>query len=382
MQALRRVGVYYYVLPTYTQGRKIIWEGIDGGGLPFMVHFPKSLVKTKSEKSMSLQLVNGSRFSIIGSDNIDLIVGTNPVGLVFSEYSIQKPMVWDYIRPILAENGGWSIFIYTPRGQNHAYDLWNMAKKNEDWYTSLLSIKDTGVLTEEDINREREEGMSEELVQQEYYCSFYGAMEGAFFANQMKKVETDNRLLSKLYDPNLLVSTAWDLGMYDSTAIWFFQTVGKEIWLIDYYEADSEPITHYCNVLKKKEKDLGYQYYDHYAPHDIKVKEQGTGKTRYEAALAEGIRFDILKKLPFQDGISAVRTNFHRLWFDKEKCARGIEALKAYRRKYDPILREYSPQPVKDWSTHASDALRYLIIGVRYSEAPREIRVNTNFEVM
>jgi len=371
IQMVKRVGVYYYILPKYTQGRKIIWEGIDGDGFPFINHFPNALIRRKRDKTMQIELVNGSRFQVVGSDDIDTLVGTNPVGVVLSEYSLQRPLAWDFIRPILAENNGWAMFLYTPRGQNHGYDLYQAVRSRPDWYTQVLTIDDTKVINKEQIDREREEGMSEELLQQEYYCSFYGAMEGAYYSKQLQRLQDEGRLVNNLYDPNLTVTTYWDLGIGDATAIWFVQQNSKEVWFVDYYENQGEGLGHYVQTVLTKP----YHYEAHYAPHDIQVRELGTGKTRLEMAQAMGISFRVTPRIGRQDGIDAVRSQFHRYWFDKVRCHRGIEALHAFKKEYDPVLRQFSQQPVKNWAVHAADALRYFAVSYKSSqrEAPKVI---------
>ena len=177
--ALKRKGLYWHLLPTYNQGRKIVWDGMTRDGRSFLEHFPKELWSNVNNTDMRLELKNGSIYQVVGTDNVDRLVGSNPVGVVFSEYSLQDPRAWDLVRPILAENGGWAVFIYTARGRNHGYDMFNMASRNERWFCQRLSIDDTSVLTQEAIEEEREAGMPEELIQQEFYCSFDAPLVGS-----------------------------------------------------------------------------------------------------------------------------------------------------------------------------------------------------------
>jgi hypothetical protein len=177
-KACQRKGVYYYFLPTYGQGRKILWDGMDKAGFKFIDHIPEQLIIRKNDTEMKIELVNGSIIQVVGTDNFDSIMGTNPVGCVFSEYSLQDPKAWEFIRPILLENDGWAIFNFTPRGQNHAKDLYDMARTNKDWFCQLLTVNDTTdengdrIVTDDMIDSERLSGMSETLIQQEYYCDF------------------------------------------------------------------------------------------------------------------------------------------------------------------------------------------------------------------
>jgi len=361
---MQKVGVYYYLFPTYKQGRKVLWDGIDRDGFRFLDHFPKELIDGQvNNQEMKIRLKNGSLFQIVGTDDYDSVMGTNPIGTIWSEYSLQNPVVWDYFRPILRENKGWALFIYTPRGHNHGWRLMKtarrMAKKNKGWFCEVLPITKTGVLTEEDIQQERDEGMDEDLIQQEYYCSFEGAMQGAYYGRYLAKARKEKRVGVVPYETSLKVHTAWDLGIGDATAIWFFQQSGYQVRLIDYYEAQGEGLSHYAKILQ----DKGYIYGDHFSPHDIEVRELGTGKSRLEVARNLGINFTVVPKLPVEEGIDAVRRMFNKCWFDEEKCQQGLDALESYCKEYDEKRREYKNKPYHDWTSHASDAFRYLALG-------------------
>ena len=353
-KAFQRVGTYWHVLPTYKQGRAIVWDGMDGKGRPFIDAFPDSLVTHRNNVEMQVSLANGSKYRVVGSDNVDSLVGTNPVGVVFSEYSLQDPHAWDYIRPILAENGGWALFIFTPRGRNHGYTLHEMAKRNPNWYASTLSIEVTGAVDEAIIADERASGMAEELIQQEYYCSFEAPLVGAYYSVQMENARRENRITKIPWEPLLPVHTFWDLGMDDHTTIWFMQEYGMEYRFIDYYANSGEGLAHYAKELRSKE----YVYGKHYAPHDIEVRELSTGISRRRAAKALGINFSVVKKHDVADGIEAVRNVLPRCWFDEEKCGPGIEGLKSYRKEYNEIMKTYSSTPVHDWASHPADAFR------------------------
>ncbi len=358
-----RVGVYYYFLPTYQQGKKIIWDGIDGNGFKFTHHFPKNIIKKKNEAEMKIELVNGSIFQVIGTDNIDSIVGTNPVGCIFSEYALQNPLAWDFIRPILRENKGWALFVYTPRGENHGYDLYEMAKKNPDWFCEKLTIEDTGSVTKEDIDKDRREGMSEDLIQQEYYCSFKGAIHGSYYSTQIKKADADGRITKVPYQELIPVDTYWDLGTSkkktDATSIIFVQDAGLEVHIIDYYGNSGEGLAHYVQMLQSR----GYTYGNHYAPHDIEVRELGTGKTRLEMAAMLNLHFIVLPRIKFSDGIEAARMVFSKCWFDEEKAEHLVKALKHYRKEYDEKLMKFKDRPLGDWSADPADAFRMMALG-------------------
>ena len=365
------MGTYYYVFPTFAQGKRVIWDGMDGDGFRFLNHFPRELWSgTPNSTEMKLKLKNGSVFQIVGSDNIDRIVGTNPIGVVFSEFALQDPRAWQFIRPILAENGGWAIFNSTPRGRyNHFYaDAYRIAERSDNWFLSHLSAQDTGYPTEEEIERERRDGMSEELIQQEFYTSFTGGMQGAYYVREMEAAESEKRMLRNLYDPELPVDTWWDLGVGDSTVIIFVQTHFNEIRIVDYYESSGEGLQHYAKQVAEKP----YIYRDHIAPHDITVRELGTGKSRLEMARNLGIKFQAARKLPVDDGIAAVRMMLPSCYFDKDKAAHLIEALLSYRKEWNDKERMYRDRPHHDWSSHPADAFRTGAVGRRRAKLPEK----------
>lgn len=360
--ATGRVGTYCYFFPTSRLGRRILWDGANKDGKRFIDYIPKALVKSANSVEMKIELINGSVIQIMGTDQI-INVGINPIGCVFSEYSLQDPKSWAFVRPILRENGGWAVFNFTPRGKNHAYDLFLMAKGNPEWFCEKLTINDTGVLSEEDMEVERREGMSEPLIQQEYYCNFDQGVEGSFYAKYLIQAENDGRVTNVPYDPYAPVNTYWDLGVSDDTVILFTQNVGQEIHLIDMYTAMGEGLDHYARILEKKAQDGMWQYGQHFAPHDIKVRELGHGaKTRLQMARDLGIRFDIVPNLSINEGIEMARRIWHRLWIDESKCKFFVKCAEHYQRSFNERLNVYSDRPVHDWSSHCMDAFRYLAV--------------------
>jgi len=353
--AMERVGVYWHMLPTLSQGRKVVWDGITKEGRRVIDAWPAELIAKQRNDEMKLELVNGSIWQVVGSDNYNSLVGANPIGVVFSEYSLADPAAWDFIRPILAENGGWAVFLYTPRGRNHGWELYNMARCTEGWHAELLTVDDTGAISEDVVNAERAAGMAEEMIQQEFYCSFEAPMFGAYYAAEMMKAEEEGRISGVAHDPAIKVETWWDLGIGDSTAIWFAQRVGKEVHLIDYYEASGEGLAHYAGILQSR----GYVYGDHWLPHDAKARELGTGKTREETLRSLGLKGQIVKDHRVEDRIEATRNMLSRCWFDANRCARGIEALRQYRKEYDEKNKTFRTRPVHDWASHGADAFGY-----------------------
>jgi len=359
---LQRPGSYYHLFPTARQGRKAIYEGINKDGHAFLDHFPKQIIVRKNDQEMLVEVKGekgNSIYQVVGTDKgMDYLRGTNPVGVIFSEYSRMSPAVWDTIRPILRENDGWAIFAYTPWGENHGYDLYNMAKQNDEWFASLLTVDDTTdhngkrLITDSDVEEERDSGMSKEMCAQEFYCSFQSALPGAYFASEMESALEQGRITQVAYEPELPVETYWDLGLADSNAIWFAQHIGNETRLIDYYENSGEGLVHYIQLLRNKE----YVYSRHHAPHDIEVREFSTGRSRRDTALNLGIDFLVGKKIDKMESIDSLRRFLGRCWFDQEKCKVGIAALRNYHKAFNDKTRTFS-SPVHDWSSHGVDAL-------------------------
>jgi hypothetical protein len=401
-QMMKRVGVYYHLFPTYGQGKRTIWDGIGSDGQAFLSHFPEPLIKAKNETEMQIQLKNGSIWQVIGTDrNLDNLVGPNPVGCVFSEYSIQDPRAWTLLRPILRENGGWAIFIYTPRGQNHGWDLFKVAEQNpNEWSCSFLTVDDTRrdspidrtesdkpwnvgheyggpVVTPADIEQEKREGMSDDMIAQEYYCSFQGSLTGAYYLKDINDADKAGRIKDVPWDPTIPVYTFWDLGYDDSTSIWFAQSHGYELGFIDYEEGSQQGLPYYAKILQEKP----YTYGEHVFPHDIEVHDYGSGNTRKSIAESLGIDpITVAPKLSLGEGINAVRAWLPRAFFDKEKCGRGLDCLRNYRHEYDEEKKIFKDKPDHNWASHGADALRTGAVGFQYVGSQQPLKILTNLE--
>lgn len=366
VKALQRVGTYWYVLPYGNQARRIVWNGMTGEGKKFIDYFPKEIIEKKSEQEMRLHLTNGSIIQLMGSDDPDKMVGANPIGVVFSEFSISDPSAWQLINPILAENGGWALFNGTPRGENHFYKLLEKAKVVPDWYSSHLSVKDTKAISPADLRKARDELNNEARFQSEYMCSFKTPVEGSYYGPIISRLYKNNQMLQELNpETSLPVHTAWDLGMDDATSIWFFQQHKSEIRLVYYYENSGEGFPHYARELNRWAVQKGVTFGKHYAPHDIKVRELGTGKSRLEVARSLGLKFTPVRKLAVQDGIEGVRNILPRCWFSRMACAVGIEHLKGYHKEWDSSRQVFRKTPVHDNNSHGADAFRTLAMGLK-----------------
>lgn len=362
--AQRRVANYWHMLPTAAQGRKVVWEAIGRDGQRFIDQaFPPVIRSGKNDVDMLIRLRNGASWQVVGSDNFDRLVGANPAGVVFSEWALADPRAWDYLRPILAENDGWALFIYTPRGRNHGATLFDMAQRTPGWFAQRLTVDETAAIAAETIEAERCSGMAEELIQQEYYCSFQAAVVGAYYGSIIEDAERQGRVGRVPWTRDLPVTTAWDLGIGDSTAIWFAQLSGNEIRLIDYYEASGEGFDHYASVLAQKP----YAFAETLLPHDVRQRELANGRTRLETMQRLGLaaRPRIVPGVSIDDGINAARVILPRCWFDADACMRGLEALRQYRRSWNEDTQIFSDRPLHDWTSHAADAFRYLAVGLR-----------------
>ncbi len=370
-KVMQRVGSYWHLLPLQAQARKALWNGIDGQGRRIIDQvFPKEIRKRTLDNEMMIEFKNGSIWQMAGSDNYDSLVGSNPVGIVFSEFSIANPAAWDFLRPILAENGGWAVFIYTARGKNHGYSLYNMAKKSDDWFCELLTVNDTKrddgtpVITPEIIQTERDEGMSEEKIQQEYFCSFDAQIPGAIYATQLATARDDKRIGPIPIERTVKVHTAWDLGISDAMSIWFFQVIGKEVRLLHYYENNNEGMEHYIQYLQEFAAKHQINYDQHLAPHDIEVRELSTGKTRKATAAKMGIRFRTVQRPNKKsEGHDAVRRLFARLWIDDVRAEHGLNCLSSYQYEWDDKKGIFKTQPLHDWASHGADAMQTLALG-------------------
>lgn len=388
--AFERVGTYWHLLPEAAQARKAIWDAIDPhtGQRRIDRAFPRELRETTREQDMLIRFKNGSTWQVLGSDNYDRLVGSPPVGVVFSEWALAKPDAWTYIRPILAENGGWAVKIWTPRGRNHATRSFEGRELDEGWFTQRLPATDTGVFTLEQLERERaelirESGSEEEgdaKYRQEYLVDFDAAVPGSYYGAHIAKAREDGRVGSFPYDPALPVITAWDIGIDDYTAIWFLQENGREVRAIDYYETSGEGVdsivraalpelipdpTEMAEALRMRGRPA-YKYAMHYLPHDVMVREWGAGgRTRFVSLMGLGVK-------PIMPGaqqgpderINAARRLLPVVSFDAERCSVGLDRLRNYRRSWNATLRVYGG-PLHDENSHGADAFGEFAINCR-----------------
>ena len=407
----KRVGTYWHVLPLLNQARKIIWTGSTKDGIPFLDFIPPPLIASKRDDDMSIRLTNGSLIQLVGADRIDSLMGSNPVGVNLSEFALMKPSVWDYLSPILNENDGWANFITTPRGRNHAFDLFKSmvdasATKGAKYFVQVLTVDDTRkpvlddkgeiiydknnnpvmvpVIPPEAIQEQRDLNVPEEIIQQEYYCSFEAGMVGAYYTEAITKLEKEGRASKnpKLFNPSLPVYTAWDIGFSDAMSIWYFQIDKSNINVIEYNEFVGRSLIECCYIVQGQWDKLrtecgweddavsrtmslyqhheGYKYKTHFGPHDLDQTDISIGVTRRSVAKKHGIKFKLVPRTDVQSGIDLVRRILINVHFDLTRTNDGVRALKEYHKEWNETKQMYEEKPCHDWSSHGADGFRYL----------------------
>jgi hypothetical protein len=342
-----------YIAPTYRQAKDVSWD--------YLKKLAKAADAKINESELRVDFPHGARIKLYGAENPDSLRGLDICDVVFDEVAQMPLSTWsEIVQPMILAKKGIALFMGTPKGKNALWQIWDEAKVDEkNWVTQMYKASETGILTDEDLKLARQ-GMSESQYEQEFECSFSAAVQGAYYAKQLEELEQLGRITGVPYDPAVPVTTAWDLGFSDSTAIWFAQQVGREIHIIDYYEAAGEGLAHYVKVLK----DKPYLYAEHLLPHDAAASELGTGTTRLETLRKLGLKGHVLPQVRLDDGINGVRMLLPRCWFDAIKCQKGLDCLRWYQREWDEKSQDFRNRPLHDWSSHGADAFRYLAMGI------------------
>jgi phage terminase large subunit len=375
VSAVERVGNYWHMLPEYAQARKAIWTAINPhtGKRRIDEAFPVALRANTNDNEMLIRLANGSTFQCVGSDTYDTLVGSSCAGVVFSEYALSNPSAWGYLRPMLEENNGWAVFITTPRGHNHAKVLYDYARTQDDWFAELLTVKDTGAMSESELAETLQEYISiygedhgRSAFEQEYYCSFTGGLVGAFYAREMYDVRSEGRIISDLEAlPDRPVHRAWDLGVRDDTSIWFFQIAGPQLRILDFYSSSGVGLDAYVEQIALRQNQYGWLSGDDLVPQDAKVRELGSGRTRVETMRSLGLAPVLVRAATINDGINAVRRTLPLCVFHSRCEAVGMSALEQYRREWNDDAKCFRASPLHDWTSNPADAFRYLSMGWR-----------------
>ena len=357
--AHRTIGSYWHLFPEQTQARKAIWNGLNGDGKRIIdVAFPPEIREKTLDNEQFIRFKNGSTWQLGGSDRYDALVGSNPRGVVFSEYAIANPRAYEFVRPILAENGGWALFPYTPRGRNHGFDLFEKLCADNQSFAELLTCDDTGHMSTGALALEKLE-MSEELYLQEYYGSWDFGIEGAIYARQMNRALTDGRVCDVPYNEGLPVWVSFDIGLHDGCGLWFFQIEpGGRPCFIDYEQARGEQLKYYVDLLKSKPYTYGS---DLILPHD--AGHDRLGMESIQNQLQDlGWPCRVLKvERSLLPGLEAARVMINRAVFDTERTRLGRNALSSYRREYDDKNHCFKPHPLHDWTDEAASSFRYAV---------------------
>lgn len=363
---------YAYISPTFKQSKRIAWE--------ILKNYAKNLPgfePNESELRVDFQRPDKKdrvRIYLLGAEDPGSLRGLYLDGVIFDEYGEMSPDIWGpVIRPALSDREGWAIFIGTPKGMNHFWDIYDLARKSPDWYTALYKASETKVVPITELEAAKAV-MSIEEYEQEFECSFSAALLGAYFGKEMELAEKEERITIVPYESSVPVCTYWDLGIGDSTCIWFVQEVGKEFHIIDYLEDSGRDLSYYARELQSKK----YYYDEHVLPHDAAARSLETGKTREEVLRSLGLRTRILKKHTLEDGIDATRRILSKCWFDAIKCERGIKCLKNYEKRWDAKNKIFSSSPLHNWASHGADAFRSFAMGsregghrIRWQDLPR-----------
>jgi hypothetical protein len=351
---------YAYFAPFYGQAKRVAWDYFKD----FTKNIPGVIVNEAELRIDIPRPANGDRirFMLMGADNLAAARGMYFDGVVLDEYAEMDPSFWgQIIRPALADRKGWAIFIGTPKGENHFFEIHRHAKNAEGWFTKILRASETKIIDEDELAAAKLE-MDPDEYEQEFECSFSAAIKGAYYSHLISSARKENRIRSVLYDRAMPVYTCWDLGMNDKTAIWWFQVVGSEYHWLKYYENSDKTLDHYAKEIKHND----YVYEEHVLPHDAKARSLDTGNTREQTLRDLNIRpTRILERLPVQERIHAARNVIPVSYFDEIGCDAGLRCLENYKKKWDPKTQTFAKAPFHNWASNGADSFGYGCLGVR-----------------
>lgn len=375
-----RPASYWHMLPEFAQARRALWTAVNShtGKRRIDEAFPVELRENTNEQEMFIRFKNGATWQLVGSDRYNNLVGAGVAGVTFSEWALANPSSWGYIRPMIEENDGWATFITTPRGRNHALAMYDMARNNPRWFAEVSNVHQTGALSPEQLD----ESVSEYIAlygedigraqfEQEYECSFNAAILGAFYAREMVALRREGRIAEVEPLEGRPVHRAWDIGVKDDTSIWWFQVVGTQVFILDCYSQSGVGVDHFAEIIEQRAQQHGWISGTDFVPHDARVKEWGTGRTRVETMQSLGLNPQVVPLAGKLDGINAARKTLARSVFHPRTEEQGISALEQYRREWDDDKKSFKASEVHDWSSHLADAFRYLAMAWR--EAQPEI---------
>lgn len=381
--AMERPATYWTALPEYAQARKALWTAVNPhtGKRRIDEAFPHEIREATNEQEMFIRFINGSTWQLIGSDRYNSLVGASVAGVTFSEFALANPSAWGYIRPMLEENNGWAAFITTPRGNNHAKSIYDMGLENPDWFAETLTVRDTGAMGEGKLDEALDEyraiygiDLGLAMFEQEYMCSFAGAMIGAYWGGELNKAEREGRIQTVEIAESHPVHTVMDLGKAANNPMWFFQVIAGQPRIVDFYRPESDDLDDWLRWID----DKGYDG-NTYVPHDIMVTEWGSNRTRMDILREKrkGKHVARIPKVSVADGLQAGRMTINQAVFHKgddergKRVELGVDGLKNYRREWDEDLKVFRDTPVKDWAEHIGSAFRYLGLSWREVIPPK-----------
>ena len=361
---------YAYIAPTYSQAKRVAFD--------YLTHYTRPLDAVANISELRVDFWD-RRIQLYGSENPDSLRGQYFDGVILDEIGDQNPKIWnEIIRPALADRQGWAMFIGTPKGQNHFKDLRDRAASEPGWALLEFKASQTGIVNQDELNAAKRE-MGDEKYEQEFECSFSAAVEGSYYGKLVNELETKGQVCKIERDDLCKTYVAWDLGMGDSTSLWVAQTVGQEVRLLDYIENHGQGLDWYVRELTNR----GWHKAPQLLPHDVQVRELGTGRSRLEVLQEAGLDCSVVPRLGVDDGIQAVRRMLPRCWFNVPATKQGLDCIRNYRREFDEKRQVFFDKPLHDWSSHGADAFRYLAVGMddRSVSWGQPLKVNTGWVV-
>lgn len=361
---------YAYIAPTYSQAKRVAFD--------YLTHYTRPLDAVANISELRVDFWD-RRIQLYGSENPDSLRGQYFDGVILDEIGDQNPKIWnEIIRPALADRQGWAMFIGTPKGQNHFKDLRDRAASEPGWKLLEFKASQTGIVNQDELNAAKRE-MGDEKYEQEFECSFSAAVEGSYYGKLVNELEAKGQVCHIERDDLCKTYVAWDLGMGDSTSLWVAQVVGQEIRLMDYIENHGQGLDWYVRELTNR----GWHKAPQLLPHDVQVRELGTGRSRLEVLQEAGLDCSVVPRLGVDDGIQAVRRMLPRCWFNVPATKQGLDCIRNYRREFDEKRQVFFDKPLHDWSSHGADAFRYLAVGMddRSVSWGQPLKVNTGWVV-
>ena len=348
---------YGYIAPFYSQAKQIAWD--------YLKHYAKEVAVKTSESALSVELFNGSRITLYGADNPDSFRGLYFDGVAVDEYGNCRPNLWsEILRPALSDRQGWALFIGTPNGPNHFYDVWEQAGISPSWYRFILKASESGIIPQAELD-EMKASMPEDEYESEMECSWFAAVKGSYYGTEMKKAKVGDFPSV----PGVASHYVFDLGYTDTTAIWRWQEFPDHLLVTLAKEWHAQSIDFYLNWLHAQ-REAGFTMGNVWLPHDARAKSLQTGRSIVEQFLSNGVRPHLVPSLSIQDGVSAARMMFKEIVFDETGCYEGLKALKSYKREFDDEKKAFRDKPLHDWASNFADSFRYLSLVARRPKPP------------